>query len=51
VFLGVVMLGEPVTANLVTSILLVTTGLLVVNGRMTGRQGKPPADPPIANHP
>lgn len=40
VFLGVVMLGEPVTANLVTSILLVTTGLLVVNGRASGRPGK-----------
>jgi drug/metabolite transporter (DMT)-like permease len=40
VFLGVVMLGEPVTANLVTSILLVTTGLIVVNGRAAGRPGK-----------
>jgi len=31
VFLGVVMLGEPLTANLITSILLVVTGLIVVN--------------------
>lgn len=40
VFLGVVMLGEPVTASLITAILLVTTGLLVVNSRALGRNGK-----------
>jgi drug/metabolite transporter (DMT)-like permease len=34
VFLGVAMLGEPVTANLVTAIILVTVGLFVVNGRV-----------------
>jgi drug/metabolite transporter (DMT)-like permease len=40
VFLGVVMLGEPITASLVTAILLVTTGLLVVNRRALGRNRK-----------
>jgi drug/metabolite transporter (DMT)-like permease len=40
VFLGVVMLGEPVTASLVIAILLVTTGLLVVNRRVLGWPGK-----------
>jgi drug/metabolite transporter (DMT)-like permease len=37
VFLGVVMLGEPVTAHLVGAIILVTFGLLVTNGRRMGR--------------
>jgi len=40
VFLGVAMLGEPVTAHLVTAIILVTVGLLVVNGRMARRRGR-----------
>ncbi|MBU1568543.1 MAG: DMT family transporter [Proteobacteria bacterium] len=41
VFLGVVMLGEPVTAHLITSIVLVTAGLIVVNGRrVAARPGK-----------
>jgi drug/metabolite transporter (DMT)-like permease len=40
VFLGVMMLGEPITAHLVTAIILVTLGLIVVNGRMALRQGK-----------
>ncbi len=40
VFLGVVMLGEPVTAHLVSSIILVTVGLIVVNGRVGRRPGK-----------
>jgi len=41
VFLGVVMLGEPITAHLITSIILVTAGLVVVNGRkmVRGRNG------------
>jgi len=33
VFFGVVMLGEPLTANLIGSIVLVTVGLIVVNRR------------------
>ncbi len=33
VFLGVLMLGEPVTAHLITSIILVTAGLVVVNAK------------------
>ena len=33
VFLGVVLLGEPLTAHLLLAIVLVTVGLLVVNGR------------------
>lgn len=40
VFLGVMMLGEPVTAHLVSAIVLVTLGLVVVNGRMVVRPGK-----------
>ncbi|MFH0781708.1 MAG: DMT family transporter [Pseudomonadota bacterium] len=40
VFLGVVMLGEPVTAHLITSIILVTLGLIIVNGRVGGRPTK-----------
>ncbi len=31
VFLGVTLLGEPVTANLIYAIVLVVTGLIVVN--------------------
>ena len=45
VFLGVIMLGEPVTANLVTSIILVTAGLFVVNGRMARRHGRDEVGP------
>lgn len=37
VFLGVVLLDEPVTAHLIIAIILVTAGLLVVNGRIPRR--------------
>lgn len=40
VFLGVVLLDEPVTANLIVAILLVTAGLIVVNRRGAGRSEK-----------
>jgi drug/metabolite transporter (DMT)-like permease len=39
VFLGVTLLNEPVTANLTGSILLVVTGLLIVNKKRAGRTG------------
>jgi drug/metabolite transporter (DMT)-like permease len=31
VFLGIILLNEPITTNLVSSILLVVSGLIVVN--------------------
>ncbi len=37
VFLGVLMLGEPVTTHLITSIILVTAGLVVVNAKASGK--------------
>ena len=39
VFLGVTLLNEPVTANLIGAIILVVTGLLIVNKKSAGRTG------------
>jgi drug/metabolite transporter (DMT)-like permease len=39
VFLGVTLLGEPLTVNLIGSIVLVVTGLLVVNRKDADRPG------------
>lgn len=40
VFFGVLLLGEPVTLNLIGSIILVTTGLIIVNYRSKKTLGK-----------
>lgn len=39
VFLGVTLLDEPITINLMGSIILVVTGLLIVNKKSAGRTG------------
>jgi drug/metabolite transporter (DMT)-like permease len=39
VFLGVTLLGEPITANLISSIVLVVAGLVVVNRKSADRPG------------
>jgi drug/metabolite transporter (DMT)-like permease len=39
VFLGVTLLGEPITANLIGSIVFVVTGLIVVNRKSADRPG------------
>jgi drug/metabolite transporter (DMT)-like permease len=39
VFLGVTLLNEPVTANLIGAIILVVTGLLIVNKKSAGHTG------------
>lgn len=39
VFLGVTLLNEPITVNLIGSIILVVTGLIIVNKKSAGRTG------------